>query len=1130
MRPKRIQRQDSSGAVPQRRSWWRFGWEMLSGMLFALLLLAVVGLSGLVWAWIQKDQFLTAEIRKALQKQLPNAEVSFSSAEFDQRGRVVISQLEIRSQADHHPLLSVPGIRITVDRELLLAEQQVDVQLIELNRPSILVSRSAEGVWNWDGLSTESGKDRPLPLIQIRDAQVTFQFEHPEFRRAVRAQVDALDTDLVPTALHRYRFSGDGQEQTLGESRFAGEVDLANRTWDVSGQISGLRIDQPFLEAAALISPDAQKVVERWQQSNANPQTAGLESADPAASPAHLHTSLELFADIQFHSSKTGTGDPANSLFAQLVSGQIRHPDLPVALDQIRGNIALDGKGVRIDQIHIQSGRTTARISGAWGWKEHTLPVHVQEGIAVNLNSFVVTKETRDFLPRSLLKIYDELRPSGLITADFEMHRKPGNSGVDLSLNHASVEDATVQHIMFAYPVQGVSGTIRRIDGASGIETWDLNFQGLAGKCPVTAKGTVVDPGPNSQIKLVVEGNQFVIDDQFNRALTPRQREVVGHLDLQGEASVVCQIEQKLQIDPEPQLRLKIDLRNSTMRVKSFPWQLRNVAAHVEFDGKSWQVTQASGQHGETQVRGTASASPVGREWNLALDVTAENGRFDHDLYLALEKVGDVAIRPWRLLNPSGTFGLNLKLDWTSGGPVAVEIPLLTLHNCEVTPQLMPWRLAGVNGTVNVGRDGSVAFENIQARHDDCHVEASGSFLPLKDYWQLRFDELDADDLLPNSQFLAALPDQVRDLIKSVHLQDPVSLSGQVEFKGNYPGDILTAAWDMRVVLNQTDLLLGIDVNDISGSISCQGILDRNGLVTIPTGKLSIDSCWVMGYHITDIHGPFRAGENSLIVGSPKMFETEETTEEWATISREERLTGRIFDGELFLDLMVQRTANQPYLLRTTLSRASLEQWAIQSNYGQANIRGEVNGYLDLAGDNVSTRATAGTGRLLISPAALYEVPILFQMFQSLRFAPIDDTAFRHAYAEFRVMDEKFLFDEIGLLGDTMSLFGQGYIRFDRTIDLDFVYRPPRRGGINLASQVISQLDNVIPVLFTVEVDGTVDVPHVVVKDGMRETLRGFRRLLEQAPGNIRPPKILPPRQLDFQQFRNPAVNSPSIP
>ena len=272
-----------------------------------------------------------------------------------------------------------------------------------------------------------------------------------------------------------------------------------------------------------------------------------------------------------------------------------------------------------------------------------------------------------------------------------------------------------------------------------------------------------------------------------------------------------------------------------------------------------------------------------------------------------------------------------------------------------------------------------------------------------------------------------------------------------------------------------------------------------------------------MGYHVTDIKGPFRIDRDQIVLGSSKMFEPESPDEEWATVSRHERLTGRIFSGELFLDLLAKRTEAMPYWLRCTLSRADLEQWAIQSNYGQANIRGEMNGYIDLAGDAVSTRNTIGNGRLLISPAALYEVPIMFQMFQSLRLAPVDQTAFRDAYAQFRIQDEKVIFDEIGLLGESMSLFGNGTIRFDRTIDLDFVYRPPRRNRGNPVSQVFNRLEGVLPVLFTVEVEGTLDVPKITVQDGVRETLRGFVKLLEAGPANLKPPKILPPPRIRVQ-------------
>ncbi|MBV08077.1 hypothetical protein [Rubinisphaera sp.] len=1106
------------------RSWLGFFWETLAGVVFTAAIVSAIGLGLLIWGWSQRDQFLTAEIRKAMLNQFPNAEVKFDAAEFDQRGRILLTNLSFASRADSETIFSVPGIRITVDQDLMLNERKVDIQSIELNRPELTLIHSRDGHWNWEGLFEAEGKEAALPIVRIRDAIVILQYEHEQFSRAVRLKIDAIDTDLIPASMHEYRFSGVGREETLGASQFFGSFDIKHQTWDLSGELNHLKIDQPLLEVASIISPDAKSMVAQLQSTRSSRDAeANLQVAQVSATshktfiegtPADAQVSLELTTDVQFHSSKKANSEPDFSVFAQLVSGQLSHPDLPVPLDQIKGSLAVDKLGLRIDNIVLGSGTTSARLAGAWGWGLDSLPEHVDEGIGFTLNNYRVTPATREFLPSGLKKVYDELTPAGLLSGQFRIRRgidKP----VDFDLVKATVREGTAVHEMFKYPVSEISGEITRTDDGTGKETWALEFDGRAASRPVKISGTLIDPGTDYETVIDIHTDKFPIDNQFYRALSPRQSEVMTHIGIQGTADVHCVVLRRQAHGPKPIVRLAIDVYDSSMRLKSFPLPVRDLSGHIAFDENGWQVSRVKGRHGETPVHAYGTVKEVGNDdWKLELTMMAEQARFDHNLYLAISESDKKSAQVWELLRPRGLFDINLKIDWTTGQQVEVDVPLMKLKNCEINPTVMPWRLMDLEGTVTVNREHTVAFENLKARHDQCVIETSGSFIPRKDFWQLRFDQIDADDLTPSHEFMAAIPKNLRDLLVSVKLKDPVSLSGQVEFKGDYAGRTITAAWDSRAVLNQTDLYLGVDVNDVSGTISCQGYLNRDGVAIVPTGKLSIDSCWVMGYHVTEIHGPFQLSEKKMVIGSPKMFDSEDAGNEWSTVSREERVTGRIFDGELFLDLLVQRTPTTPYLLRTTLSRANLEQWAIQSNYGQANIRGEVNGYIDLAGDSVSSRATVGNGRLLISPAALYEVPVLFQMFQSLRFAPADDTAFRHAYAEFRVLDEKFVFDEIGLLGDTMSLFGQGYVRFDRTIDLDFVYRPPRRGGINLASQLMNRLENVLPVLFTVEVDGTVDVPRIAVNDGMRETLRGFGRMLQQAPGNIRPPKIMPPPRI----------------
>lgn len=1133
---------EQTAIVRPRRSWFGFMGESLTAMFILALLMCCTVFVTILWGWAQRDHFLSRMIREGVNQQFPAWNITFDTAELDHRGRVVLRHVTLNPNQSETALCVMQGMRITVDRDLLLNQRKIDIQAIEINRPKLTAVREKSGSWNWQNLPMPEGEAGAAPLIKIRDATIALQWEHADFERAIRVQIDAVDMDFTPTAQHQYQFEGVGREETLGSSKFSGTFDTLHKTWELSGELKGLQIDQPFLQAAAMISPDANRMVSQLgksrrqtenlaQEESSSPmQNASLKLAaeektalvTPISQERTLETadhqfSLKLTANLRFHASCQADEDPDFSLFADLVNGQLMHPDIPMPLDQISGQIAVDRLGVRVDQIQLLSGLTSVQMTGAWGWGDEPLPETVQQEILVTLKNYQISSQTRDFLPSGLRAIYDDLKPAGQLSIVFGLKQTPDKT-IDFDLFNAEVRDASICHDMFRYPVTGIQGTIVRTDHGIGAEAWALEMSGHAAGQPVKLTGNLLDPGPNYEAVFDINLNRLPIDEQFYRALQPAQHEVMSHLNLQGMADVHCVVVRKLSLGRKPIIRLKADVYDASLQVKSFPLTLRQLSGHINSDENGWQFTRLSALHGDSQVSGFGTVVPVGSEWKLNLTVAAQQARFDHDLYLALKHASKEIGQVWSMLRPRGTFGITANVEWTSGQNRAeVEIPLMKLQDCEINPTIYPWRISGINSTVSIGRNLVVAFENLKAHHDQCQIETSGVFTPHPDHWQLRFNRMVLDDLLPDHEFRAAQPEAFKNLMDMVKMHQPASLSGMLELKGDYAGQVVTAAWDTTMVLNNVDIQAGMDINSASGTLKFRGLLDRDGVVTIPEGQMSIDSCWIMGYHVTNIKGPFRVDKDQIILGSAKMFEPESPEDEWSTVTRDEQVVGRLFNGEIFLDLLAKRTNAMPYWLRCTLRRADLEQWAIQHNYGQANIKGEVNGYIDLAGDGISTRNTVGNGSILINPASLYELPVMFQMFQNLRFAPADDTAFKQAYAQFRVMDEKFVFDEIHLLGDSLNLVGKGTIRFDRTIDLDFVYRPLRRNRVNPVSQVLNRFEGVLPVLFTVEVEGTLDLPRVKVQDGVRETLKGFTRFLESGSGNALTPKIMPPPRIRVQ-------------
>jgi hypothetical protein len=113
----------------------------------------------------------------------------------------------------------------------------------------------------------------------------------------------------------------------------------------------------------------------------------------------------------------------------------------------------------------------------------------------------------------------------------------------------------------------------------------------------------------------------------------------------------------------------------------------------------------------------------------------------------------------------------------------------------------------------------------------------------------------------------------------------------------------------------------------------------------------------------------------------------------------------------------------------------------------------------------------------------------LLQALGTLNFSVADSVAFRHALLNFDVKDRNFLFKEIDLIGNAISLRGRGRVDFDSRLSLDFYSKPPRTA--NIVSQLIG---GATTSWVNVRVNGTLERPktHVQPNISLNGALRPF--------------------------------------
>ena len=174
-----------------------------------------------------------------------------------------------------------------------------------------------------------------------------------------------------------------------------------------------------------------------------------------------------------------------------------------------------------------------------------------------------------------------------------------------------------------------------------------------------------------------------------------------------------------------------------------------------------------------------------------------------------------------------------------------------------------------------------------------------------------------------------------------------------------------------------------------------------------------------------------------------------------------ERLTAQAIDGTLTYDANIFLEKEVRYQSRLMLIDGRLEEYARRYLPGTRNVSGVMNGWLNLTGRGMDTNRMTGNGQFRISPAALYELPILVKVFQVLTLAGPDHTAFQFAFVDFDLANNQFVFNTIDLTGESLRLQGRGTAGFDGRLNLDFYSELPRARlpwpVVNLINPVLDQ-------------------------------------------------------------------------
>jgi len=1097
------------------------------------LVTAVVAGGAAVHYWGQRNEFVESQLLQRFEQIAPELHLSIGRTQLDGLHQLTLRNIELSERKSDQPVLRAQLVTISMDAQALLDRQQLVIRNVQVDGAEALVIRNEDGRWNWQDYAWNppENSSTTLPQLDVRQLQVQLRLKHGADIPSARLLLTSPRIQAVPASAHRIDLDGSVEHAGTGSMELRGTLDLANGAWKIDGKLRDLTANRKLLDLAQSSSPHVRKEIDRLntrvRQALPPVRSAStdLDSALIIGSDIRKAPRFQGQLDVDFDvTRKPGQVVPQFRLHVDVRAGHISVPGIPIQLTDVDAAFLADNDGVTL-RVH-QARYNDAALKGRFEMLNG--PDAAPPEGSIQLKNFPVDENLRSVCPTKVQELFDKFNPYLRVTGVGRIVRQP-NGKWALRDVQATVNEGRLNHYKFQYPLTNIRANLRQrpVHQTNGDVIIDVTqASGIGRETPFTATGWWRNPGPGTESDFTVNVEDFPLDSAFRQALEPKPRKVVESLDLDGIATAKVRFYRPPGIGQKTQLKLGAHVTHARLNFRSFPYEIDRLQGDVTFDSQSqhWSFTNLSGQHGTAQIHGDGEFSGRPKPGILDLNVRANHVALDSDLYNAL---GDSHRVVWTLMDPEGFCDLTTEIHWTAvpGQRPVVRFPEespVRLYDARIRPKPFPYEMdvheAFLSFDPNDPNHAGVQhcrIHSFQASHEDAPITGSGyAQVDAEGLWCVHLQDLNARELPPDDDLRAALPDSWTDMLTQLHQRGRVSLNdSELEFRGIADSNAtVTAAWNMNMQLHGCTFSAGLDVKNVDGHITAQGRLDPDHVLH-NAGEIKLRSAEVLDMPLSDVQGPYSIEESRFVLGDANVLETRELTRRNRS---KERVTADAYNGKLYLDAIVDMRPGRGYILFTELRNAQLQEFARQNLRNAGQLSGRVSAWAALQGQGDSARDLKGRGQLEINPAALYEVPVVVELLSALSkldFVVRNRTAFNYAKLSFGVSNERFNFNQIDLIGESLALRGRGSADFQGKLNLDFYSRPPRSSRRSIP--IIGQLLTAPTQWARVKVQGTTSNPHTSYQPTAQldESMRQFLNAFTPQPGyatGLNVPNIIP--------------------
>lgn len=925
------------------------------------------------------------QVLAQLRAHFPGANVSLDSAHLRLLGGIALSGLVLsrKDDPDRVKLADVESAIVYHDKEQLV-EGRLAIRKIELHRPTLRLTRGRDGRWSFDGVLGQTRSDQPMPTIVV--SQGTLVVEDRGTRGKPGLEVHDVNLTMLNDPLSTVSLQMRGASELLGSLEAVCSWERSSGRAKLSLRMPCIPIGSAAIARVAAYYPEAAEHARRLR---------GLASlvAEAAYQPGLARPWTH---DVRVH----------------LSDGSLVHPRIPIPLDHLEADFRCLPGEVRLASLSARSGETRLSLQGTA--QACSLQADLRGELRIERLPLTASLFHGE-VPANFRKVHEEYDPHGPVNVRCRFRRQAGR------WSHRSEIEAlglTATFHNFRYPLEGITGTLRQSAGEGMIDRLDVDLVGRAEARPVYIRGTVLGEGPKSAVRVDVWGAGLPINDKLRAALPAHHRTLADSFHPQGLVDFEAYVRREAGGRPWIN-RYVVHFHRARLCYDLFPYPLEEVSGVLDIQPDHWEFRDFRGLHRSARVRCGGRSRLAGGQEHLEVTITGQSVPLDKELEAALVKQPELR-QAWVSFAPTGHMDFQARVDRPPGQPPDVQVSAAA-YRCTIRPAFFPYRLDDLSGSFHYAHR-QIRIENVQARHGQTVLALDNGDVRLKEegVWA-KLADLRFTPLVPDDDLVAALPQTLQRVCRTLELKDPIELRTLLVLDTRAaPDDQAVVYWDGELGFRDASLNAGVPLEHVTGRAACHGRCEGHQL----KGLLGN----VMLHEAMLFRQPFRQVHTHV-----------EVHPEEPEVLRLPNLTARIYDGTVGGEARVEFGSLVRYELKLNASEIRLEEFGRQNLAPGTKLSGLAAARLYLSGQGADVSGLTGQGLLDVPDGRLYNLPVLLDLLKVLGFRRPDGTMFEQAHAEFTIRGTRVAVNKLDLLGNSFSATGQGEMNLDGTdIHLDF--------------------------------------------------------------------------------------------